>query len=90
MDTVSLSPDEVGRRAKDLYESKIRFAVETEANIGKLVIIDVETGDYAFDKKGLDSAATLRAKNPHARLGAIRIGYDVAAAFGAMMERIER
>lgn len=90
MDTLRLSRDEVGLRAKDLYESKVRYEVETEENIGKMVIIDIETGDFAFDPLGFKSADALRAKNPSARLFGIRIGYDVAASFGGLMERIKR
>ena len=90
MDILLLSRDEVGRRATDLYESKIRYEVESEENIGKLVVIDIETGNYAYDKTGFESADTLRARNPVARLFAIRIGYDVAAVFGGLMERIKR
>lgn len=90
MQAILLSREEVARRAKELYETKIRPQVETEENIGKMVIIDVETGDFAVDKLGLDSADALKAKNPLARLFGIRIGYDVAAVFGGLMERTTR
>ena len=87
MQALLLSREEVMRRATELYESKIRAQVETEDNIGKMVIIDIETENFAFDKLGIDSADALRAKNPLARLFGIRIGYDVAASFGGLMER---
>ena len=64
--------------------------METDENIGKMVIIDVETGNYAYDKTGFASADALRAKNPAARLVGLRIGYDVAAVLGGVMERIKR
>jgi uncharacterized surface anchored protein len=46
MQAILLSREEVARHAKQLYESSIRQKVETEENIGKMIIIDIETGDY--------------------------------------------
>jgi ABC-type enterochelin transport system substrate-binding protein len=46
MQAILLSREEVAQRAKQLYESSIRQQVEVEENIGKMVIIDIETGDY--------------------------------------------
>jgi len=86
-DVLLLSREEVARRAQDLYEQTIRPQVEVPANIGKMVIIDIETGDFGVDELGFDSANALRHKNPNARLYGIRIGYDVAASLGGMMKR---
>jgi hypothetical protein len=80
--------EEVAARAKKLYADKIRSIVEHEDNIGKMVVVDAETGEYAVDKSGIHSAIALKAKNPNARLFTIRIGYDVAVAFGGNIERI--
>jgi hypothetical protein len=86
-DVLLLSREEVARRAQDLYEKTIKALVEEPANIGKMVIIDIETGDFGVDELGFDSANALRQKNPNARLFGIRIGYDVAASLGGMMKR---
>ncbi len=80
--------EEVAARAKKLYADNIRSQVEQENNIGKMVVIDAETGEYAFDKSGIHSAIALKAKSPNARLFTIRIGYDVAVAFGGNIERV--
>ncbi len=82
-----LSREEIAQRAQELYERTLRSQVEEPANIGKMIIIDVETGNYSIDELGFDSAETLRQQNPTARLFGIRIGYDVAAAIGGMMKR---
>lgn len=87
MQTILLSHEEVARRATQLYES-IRQKVETEDNLGKMVIIDIETGNYELDKTGLPAARNLLEKNPNARLFGIRIGYKVAASFGGGVERV--
>jgi hypothetical protein len=59
---ILLSREEVGRRAKEIYENSIRQQVYTEQNIGKMVIIDIETGEYAVDEMGIESAHLLRKK----------------------------
>lgn len=86
-DVLLLSREEVARRAQDLYAKTIRAQVEDLANIGKMVIIDIGTGDFGVDELGFDSADVLRQKNPNARLFGICIGYEVAASLGGMMKR---
>lgn len=88
MQAILLSGEEVAKRANRLYDSEIRQKVETEENIGKMVIIDIETGDYEVDETGLQAAHNLYAKHPYARLFGIRIGYNLAASLGGVMERV--
>lgn len=57
--------EEVVARANKLYAEKIRSQVECEGNIGKMVVIDAETGEYAVDRSGIHSAIALKGKNPH-------------------------
>jgi hypothetical protein len=88
MRSILLSREEVARRAKQLYEGGIRQQVEVEENIGNMVIIDIETGDYEVDETGLEAAHKLNAKHPFTRLFGIRVGYNVAASLGDVMERV--
>ncbi|BCL37550.1 hypothetical protein [Nostoc sp. MS1] len=90
MQAILLSSEEVCKRAKALYDNNIRQQVETEENIGKIVIIDIETGEYAVDKTGIESARYLRQKKPLARLYGLRIGYKFAVSFCGDMERDDR
>ncbi|BDA69905.1 hypothetical protein RIVM261_068530 [Rivularia sp. IAM M-261] len=83
-----LSPEEVAKRARELYNNIIREQVEQEENIGKMVIIDIDTGEYEVDETGLESSRTLLSKNPNGRLFGLRIGYNVAASLGGVMERV--
>ncbi len=78
METLLLSREEVALRAKAIYESSIRAQVETSENIGKMVIIDIETGAFAVDALGIEASEILRQTNPNARLYGIRIGYRTA------------
>jgi hypothetical protein len=90
MQTILLSHEEVGRIAEQLYENGIRQKVESEENIGKMVLIGIETGDYEIDKNGWHASKRLNQRHPDARLFRIRIGYNLAASLGAVMERISQ
>jgi hypothetical protein len=90
MQTILLSSEEVAQQAMKLHEFSIRDAVEIEGNIGKMVIIDVETEKFHVDLNGIESARNLRQQNPTARLFGIKIGYNVAASFSGVMERTNK
>jgi hypothetical protein len=80
--------EEVAQRAKQFYDQEIRSCVEYGDNIGKMIVIDAETGEYGIDEIGIEPGLKLKQKNPNARLFMMRIGYDVAVTFGsASMER---
>ncbi len=51
-----------------------------------MVIIDIETGDYEIDKNSLHASNRLNERHPNARLFGIRIGYNVAASLGRVMD----
>ncbi len=84
-----LSPEEVVRRGKELYESKIRAQVEA-GNKGKVLVIDVETGDYEIGEDSLPLSERLHAKHKDAALYAMRIGYPAFGRIGGpfAMERL--
>ena len=84
---IQMSSNEVAQRGKALYFNNIRAIVEIPENIGKMVVVDVETGEYGVDATGLETSRRLHSKRPDAPLYGIRIGYDVADAIGGVMER---
>ena len=91
MDNRDKKREEVGRRGEELYQHNIRQHVETEINIGKMVIIDVETDAYEIgDELGIEASQHLQSKHANAALYGIRIGYDVAASLGGVMERTKQ
>jgi hypothetical protein len=87
MNSILLSREEVARLADELYEGGIRAEIETPENIGKMVIIDIESGDYDIGESDIQAVQALKKKNPNARLFGIRIGYDVAMSLGGVIER---
>lgn len=87
MEATKMSIEEVARRGEALYAQDIRAKVENEENIGKVLVIDVETGEYTIDDTGIDGSRLLHAKRPDAPLFGIRIGYRTMETFGGMRAR---
>ena len=81
------SSEEIGRRGKEIYSERIRASVETEENVGKQIVVDIETGEYEIDADGLVASHRLLARHPGAALYGARIGYDAVYALGGTLLR---
>jgi hypothetical protein len=76
------SKEELARRGQELYESGIRQQVEA-GNEGKIVAIDIETGNFEVDETIVPATDRLFARNPDAQPWVIRIGHRAVDHFGA-------
>lgn len=85
-----LEREAIAARAKQIYATSIRAEVETEAKIGKMIIIDIDSGDYEIDPKGIPASQLQRERHPDGDLYGIRIGYRTAEAIGGAMQRVDR
>ena len=74
--------DQIVERGKTLYEREIRPKVEA-GNKGKILVINVETGEYEIDDDHLTASDRAAAKHPGAALFAMRIGYPTMGRIGA-------
>lgn len=83
----TLNRQEIARRGKELYERSIRAKVETVENIGKIISINVETGDYEVGSDLVETSLRLRAKQADAALWGERIGFDAVYAVGGTLVR---
>lgn len=83
------SSTEITRRGKTLYDQRIRTLVETQDNIGKIVSIDIETGDYEVGEDLISTGDRLFARHPGAALYGARIGYNAVYAVGGSLVRTE-
>src|SRR5215467_8263559 len=81
------SGEEIQRRAEELYANRIRAKVETEENIGKVLVIDIETGEYEIDTDEIAAVRRALAKHPGAALWTLRIGYEAMHTFGGRLRR---
>ncbi len=87
MSRPTLSSQEVARRGKELYERSIRAKVETEENIGKIISINVETGDYEIGDDLVETSLRLKSKQPNAALWGERISFNAVYAVGGTLLR---
>ena len=78
---------DTSKRGKEWYV-RIRPLVDNEANVGKIVTIDVDSGDYEVDADLLTAGERLRVRHPDAVIWSERIGYDVVFAIGGTRTRI--
>lgn len=82
-----LTREEIGRRGQEIYESQLRARVETPENVGKIISIDVQSGDYEIDDDLIKAGDRLRARRPDALLYGARIGYDAVYGIGSTVTR---
>ena len=75
------SGQQIGQRGQALYDQTIKAQVE-EANRGKFLILDVNTGDYEIDAEDLTASERLLARKPDAVLFGVRIGHRAAYRLG--------
>lgn len=78
---------EIVERSKALYEQGIRKQVETDENIGKVIVIDALTGEYEIDDIGMKASARLRKRLSNPQLFSLRIGYKAEETLGGIRER---
>lgn len=82
-----LSGEEITKRGKELYEQSIRTLVEKTENIGKIISINVETGEYEIGDDLIITSRQLQAKQPDAAIWAGRIGFNAVYAVGGTLIR---
>jgi hypothetical protein len=87
IDAIFWSMEEIAAKAINMYADGTQQQVETSDNIGKMLTIDVETGEYFIDGNGVEGMV-LKAKRPSARLFTLRIGYSAAFGFGGLDEKL--
>lgn len=81
------SKEEFAQRGDYLYETQIKSQVET-GNDGKIVAIDLETGDFEVDKSKIAACDRLEARHPDAQIWMVRIGSRYVRRFGGRIKRI--
>lgn len=78
--TASLSAEETARRGEDIYERQIRASVESQT--GKIVAIDVQSGEYELDETAVAAARRLRTRQPDAEVWFVRVGHRALHRIG--------
>ena len=79
---VRRTSEEVGRLGDAIYERDIRSQVE-KTHHGKIVAIDVDSGDYSIGENVIAATERLLAQNPDADIWAVKVGFRALRSFGA-------
>ena len=82
------SKDEIGERAKKIYEYEIKEKVEPQHN-GKFIVIDIESHDFEVHEKMLVASRLLRERRPECAGFGGRVGYKAAYHIGGRRERLQ-
>jgi hypothetical protein len=76
------SKEEFARRGDEIYESQIRTQVETDNN-GKIVAIDIETGNFELADDTMTATQKLLDRYPDSQTWVVRIGHQAVHRFGS-------
>lgn len=80
------SKEEFARRGDEIYETRIRAQLENSSR-GKIVAIDIETGDFEVDQSEIAACDRLEARHPDAQIWIVRIGSRHVRRFGGRTRR---
>jgi hypothetical protein len=80
------SKEEFAQRGDEIYEAQIRSQVES-GNNGKIVAIDIETGDFEIDSSEIAACERLEARHPDPQIWIVRIGSRYVRRFGGRTKR---
>ena len=72
---------EIGKRARELYDTSIRPKVEP-GNVGRYIVIDANSGDYEVGDDYIVLTDTMSARHADSALYTLRIGYPVVGRIG--------
>ena len=78
--------EETGLLGDGIYERDIRPHIE-DAYHGKIVAIDVDSGDYAIGDTVSAASERLRERCPNADVWSVRVGYRTLVSFGGGSSR---
>ena len=76
--TNEFTKEEIVQRGKDLYYRDILPVIEAD-NEGRVIAIDVHSGEFELADDAVTSAKRLRARRPEAEVFFMRIGYPTMA-----------
>lgn len=79
--TVRHTDEEARRLVDEIYKRDIRNLVEGTHH-GKVVAIDIASGDYAIGDNAIVAAERLRARRPEADVWSVRVGHRSLYHFG--------
>jgi hypothetical protein len=77
------SKEEFARRGDEIYEAQVRQQIDEESDRGKIVAIDIETGEFEVADDILPATNRLFERFPDAQPWIVRIGHRAVDRFGS-------
>lgn len=77
--------EEIVARGEAIYTSQLCTTIENEENLGKIVMIDIESGDFKIASTGLEASQQIRVRRPEVVFCALRIGYTAVETIGGVL-----
>ena len=77
MPAIEYSPQDVVRIGQEMYDQKIKSQVEPD-HLGKMLVLDIESGDYEIAAEDIIAYDALKARRPDAVTYLVRIGAPTA------------
>ncbi len=90
MNPSKYTKEEIVQKGEAIYTRRLQALVETEENLGKIIMIDINSEDYAVATTGLEAGKILRERQPDGILCALRIGYTAVETIGGVLPRREK
>jgi hypothetical protein len=79
--TPKYDKEEFARRGREIYEEKV-LPTLNDANVGKVVAIDIDSRIFIIGEDTLRAAQVLRARVPDAQIWCARIGHPAVDRIG--------
>lgn len=76
-----LTREQIAAHGEELYRARIMANVEAQ-HLGRMLVLDIESGDYEIDDSGRAAAHRLRQRRPAADLYALRVGHEAVGRIG--------
>lgn len=83
------SKEEFARRGDEIYEDQVCPHLK-ERDRGKIVAIDIETGDFEIDRSEIAACDRLETCRPKAQIWVVRIGSRYVRRFGGCTQETTR
>ena len=81
------SKEEAARRGTEIYERDVRSQVGA-GNKGKIVAVDIETGEYEIADTTVAASQNLFRRLPDAQIWFVRIGYRAVHRIGSRENKV--
>jgi hypothetical protein len=84
--TSQYTAEEIAAKGRAIYESRLRTQLERD-NVGRFLVIDIETGEYEIGDDDLETSLRAQGKNPSGVRFGMRIGHRSSGSIGGKRQR---